>query len=202
MTFALLISVAPRSGNAFVMIAADSLAVSPENNERNEKAKKIFDAGNALMTTSGLADDEYREKLAKFLKEETDDTLAQKMEALKDIMKMDKNDYDLQLNVGLVQFDVSGNPQMGIYGVKPGSEDNSYGPITFNKNAGMIEKAWIGDAKEEEIEDLYQAFEKRVAKGKVNKASVEKAATWFIREIAKMYPDTVNGFVQTKILRP
>lgn len=203
MTVALLICAIPPKGTPFVMIAADSLATTMEKDFRDEKAIKIFDAGNALMTTSGSVNDEYREDVARILRDKTDGTIEDKMFALKQILAEDKQDHGLEhLNVGLVQFDEEGNPQIGLSGVNVDADiDPVYGPVTYEKNSPRVEHLYMGVTKTLEINELINQLSNKLVEGKITKSSIENAAKWFIRKVAHICPDQVNGVVQIKILR-
>lgn len=182
------------------MIAADSRASGEGGIVLSNNAKKIFDAGNAYMSTSGGASDEYREDVARILKEQPEGTIEEKMHALQVILGEDKRDYNLQMNVGLVQFDSTGNPQMGVCGVNPEGEDVILGPYTYDKNIPMVEHIYFGVTRTEEINRLREELSNRLVTGKINRTSVEEAAKWFIRKVAKIYPETVNSVIQTEPL--
>lgn len=203
MTVALLICAVPPKGTPFVMIAADSLATSLEEGFRDEKAKKIFDAGNALMTTSGNVSDEYREDVARILRDKTDGTIEDKMFALKQILAEDKQDYGLEhLNVGLLQFDEEGNPQIGLSGINIDADvEPVYGPVTYQKDFPRVEHLYVGVTRTAEINELINQLSNKLVEGKITRSSVENAAKWFIRKVAYICPDQVNGVVQVQTLR-
>lgn len=203
MTVALLICAVPPKGSPFVMIATDSLATSAETDFRDERAKKIFNAGNALMTTSGNVSDEYREDIARILRDKTDGTIQDKMIALKQILAEDKRDYGLeQLNVALVQFDENGNPQVGLSGINIEADvDPFYGPVTYNKDVPIVEHLYIGITRTAEIKELINQLSDKLVEGKISKASIENAAKWFIRKVSHICPDRVNGIIQVETLR-
>jgi len=201
MTVVLLICVVPPTGSPFVMIAADSRASGEGGVVLSNKAKKIFDAGNAYVSTSGSADDDYREDVARVLREQPKGTIEEKMEALQVILGEDKRDYNLQLNVGLVQFDSAGNPQMGLCGVNPEGKDTLVGPYTYDKGKPAVENIYFGATRTEEVDRLRGELNDRLIAGKINRATVENAAKWFIGKVAKIYPETVNSIVQTKTMR-
>lgn len=201
MTVVLLICTVPPIGSPFVMIAADSRATDSDGEVLTNNAKKIFDAGNAYMSTSGAANQEFREEVAKFLKEQPEGTIEEKMHVLQQILGEGKRDFNLQMNVGLVQFDSIGNPQMGLCSVNPEGEDAVLGPYTYDKNEPYIDHLYFGEPVTEEIDKLRDELTNRIVAGKINRTSVEEAAKWFIREVAKIYPQTVNGVIQTKTMR-
>jgi len=201
MTVVLLICAVPPKGAPFVTIAADSRSTGEDGEVLSNNAKKIFDAGNAYMSTSGSASNEYREDVARILKEQPEGTIEEKMHALQVILGEDKRDYNLQMNVGLIQFDSTGNPQMGVCGVNPEGEDVTRGPYTYDKNIPNVEHIYFGETRTEEIERLREELSDRLVAGKINRTSVEEAAKWFIRKVANIYPETVNSVIQIKTLR-
>lgn len=201
MTVVLLICAVPPTGAPFVTISADSRASGEGGIVLQDDAKKIFEAGSAYMSTSGSADDEYREDLARILGEQPLGTIEEKMNALRVMLGEDKRDYNLQMNVGLVQFDGSGNPQMGLIGVNPEGQDALLGPYTYNKSNTVVEHVYFGAKRTPEVDKLREELKGRLTAEKINKASVENAAKWFIRKVAKIYPETVNSVVQTKTMR-
>lgn len=198
MTVALMICVVPPQGTPFVMIATDSKATTIDGEVVTNHAKKIFDAGNALMSTSGAADDEYREYLARVLA--TEETLERKIMAVKPLLIEDKRDYGLQLNVGIAQIDSQGNPQMAFIRVNPLKEDIDIGPITYPKEIPCAEHFYFGESRTPEVDELRNELNEKLVSGKMNRSSVEEAAKWFIRKVAKIYPETVNAIVQTKVI--
>lgn len=202
MTAVLLICAVPPTGKPLAMIAADSKELGEDGKVMSNKAKKIFKAGNAYMSTSGSVSNEYREDLARVLGELPKGTLEEKMEALQIMFSEDRRRYSpLELNVGLIQFDINGNPQMGICHVSPSRGIKKSGPFTYTKSKSIVEHLYFGEAITDQVNSLRENFTKRITKGKVNKTSIENASKWFIREVAKIYPETVNAIVQTKTLK-
>ncbi|MEK5038781.1 hypothetical protein [Sporosarcina sp. FSL K6-3457] len=205
MTVVLLICVVPHVGVPFVMVSADSRSTDDAGITLEDDAKKIFDAGNALMSTSGNGDDEYREDLARVLRELPIRTIEEKMNALRAMFFEDKMNHDwLQLNAGLVQFDEVGNPQMGICGIGSEVDFPVVGPYTYDKNHPDFDFKYMGETVTDEVARLIDKLGKQLQvyfdSGEINETSVENTAEWFIRKVAEVYPATVNGEVQTKTL--
>lgn len=199
MTVSLLICVVPKESEPYVMIAADSLETSEDGRSRKEDAKKIFDAGNALMTTSGAVDNEFREEVARVLKEHQTDSLNEKIYNVyhENLRLLDL--YDFSMVVGLAQFDEKGNPQMAICGV---SRENSgvLDPLTLDKNISFATHFYLGERRTERMEELRVDLDTRINTGDMSEKSVADAAQEFINEAAKIYPVRVNNIMQTKVL--
>lgn len=205
MTVVLLICVVPHTGNPFVTIAADSRSSREGGVIISNKAKKIFDAGNAFMATSGNGDDAYREDIARVLRELPIRTMNEKMQALQSMFFEDNSNHDwLQINAGIVQFDEVGNPQMGIRGITLEGKCRELGPETYDKNMPDVQDLYMGATITEEVAKLRIEFHARLRSqldaGEINEFSVENTAEWFIGEVAKIYPDTVNSVVQAKTM--
>lgn len=199
MTVVLMFSVVPKTGSPFVMIAADSLATSEDKNYRDENAKKLFDAGNALMSTSGNVSDEYREEVARVLRENQRDSLETKLrnvyQANLNFLKM----YDFSMVVGLAQFDKNGNPQLALCGVSPENQA-MIGPHTLNKNKPEAIHFYFGEKRTKRIEEMREELDARISSGNMGEQAIKEAAQLFISEVAIIYPDSVNSVMQTEIL--
>ncbi|CAM3912053.1 hypothetical protein [Lederbergia lenta] len=202
MTVVLLICVVPPTNSPFVMIAADSRATGQGGGVVSKRDKDIIlDAGNAFMSTSGSVYEDYREDLARYLRERTKGTIIEKMEVLQVILGEDKEDFKLQLDVGLVQFDSAGNPQMGLCTVDFEGKDTLVGPYTYDKSKPVIANIYSGATRTEEVERLRGEFNDRLNAEEINIAKVESAAKWFIGKVAKIPSETVDNIVQTKTMR-
>lgn len=200
MTVVLLICVVPPREEPFVMIAADSRASGEASVIISNRAKKIFDAGNAYISISGWAYDDFREELARILIEQPGSTIEEKMQTLYKMLSEDKRDYSLKMNVGLVQLDKEGNPQMGLYGVNSEREDVVLGPYIYDKSIPIVENIYFGVQRTDEFNRLRKELNDRLISGEINKTSVENAVKWFIRKVAIIYPETVNSVIQTETL--
>lgn len=202
MTVVLMICAVPPQGSPFVTIAADSLAVEVGNGKRDERAKKIFDAGNALMSTSGGAWDEFREELADVLKENQESSLHVKLEGILKIkQEAREREKELEMIVGLVQFDENGNPQMGASILNEVKGDRVLGPQTYDKNTPMVEHIYFGETRTPEINALRDELQVKMSSGKIRPSVIEGHAKWFIQKVSRIYPESVNGIVQTKTIR-
>ncbi|MGM0897915.1 MAG: hypothetical protein ACQEV0_08445 [Bacillota bacterium] len=199
MTVVLMFSVVPKTGSPFVMIAADSLATSDNQNFRDERAKKIFDAGNALMSTSGNVTDEYREEFAYVLRQNQGLSLKTKITKVYQTNIDFLKEYDFSMVVGLAQFDKAGNPQLALCGVSPKNQA-IVGPHTSDKNKPEAIHFYYGEKRTERIEEMIDELNTRINTGNMYEGEIKEAAQIFISEVADIYPNTVNNIMQTKIL--
>ena len=75
--------------------------------------------------------------------------------------------------------------KMGLVGVNPAGKDPLLGPDTYDKREPMVEHVYFGATRTEEVDRLRDELNDRLVAGKINKTSVENAAKWFIRKVAK-----------------
>lgn len=154
------------------------------------------------MSTSGNAWDEHREEMARVLKDNQEDSLSNKLhEVLLFNKEVREQENSLEMIVGLMQFDENGNPQMGASILNKRTGDRVIGPNTYNKNIPTIDHIYFGETRTPEINALRDELVERLRLAKKRPSIVEGHAKWFVQQVAKLSPETVNGIIQIETMR-
>ncbi|GEK59534.1 hypothetical protein CHL76_12880 [Marinococcus halophilus] len=198
MTAGLLLSAVPPKGAPFVMIATDSKGASLEGGPADEKAQKVFNAGNALLAVSGVATDDHRSRLVDILASHKKLPINEKMQLIFDKSLDRKKELGLNMTAAVMQFDESGNPQVAFCHVGTDEGDRQFDPHTFDRRVPEVNHAYFGEDKEGVIE-FRKKLDEKLDKKAITPDQVRESAGWFIRRASEAFPEAVNGRVQTKI---
>lgn len=198
MTAGLLLSAVPPKGYPFVMIATDSKGASLEGGPADEKAQKVFDAGNALLAVSGVATDSHRARLVEMLETYKAQPVDKKMQLVYDESMAVKSKLGLNMTAAIMQFDENGNPQVAFCYVGTDEGDRQFNPYTFDRRVPEVNHAYFGEDKEG-VTGFRKKLDEKLDKKTITPEHVRESAGWFIRRAAEAFPEAVNTRVQTKV---